>query len=61
MKRRENHTFIAVLAFVSCVGAIFEIRAGLETPTLFARESGEIVLVFAGNHNQVWTWLKENV
>ena len=41
--------------------SIFEIRAGLETRILFARESGDIVLVFAGNHNQVRTWLKENV
>jgi hypothetical protein len=41
--------------------AIFEIRAGLETRILFARESGDIVLVFAGNHNQVRAWLKENV
>ena len=40
--------------------AIFEIRAGLQTRVLFARESGDIVLVFAGNHNQVRAWLKEN-
>lgn len=41
--------------------AIFEIRVGLDTRILFARESGDIVLVFAGSHNQVRAWLKENV
>ena len=41
--------------------AMFEIRAGLQTRVLFARESGDLVLVFAGNHNQVHAWLKENV
>jgi len=41
--------------------SIFEIRAGLETRILFARESGDIVLVFAGNPKQVRTWVKENV
>ncbi len=40
--------------------AIFEIRAGLQVRILFARESGDIVLVLAGNHNEVRTWLKEN-
>ncbi len=41
--------------------AIFEIRAGLQIRILFARESGDIVLMFAGDHNQVRAWLKENV
>jgi hypothetical protein len=41
--------------------AIFEIRAGLETRVLLARQSGDIVLVFAGNLDQVRAWLKENL
>ena len=41
--------------------AIFEMRAGLQIRILFARESGDIVLVFAGDHGQVRAWLKENV
>ena len=41
--------------------SIFEIRAGLKTRVLFARESGDIVLLFAGNHDQVRAWLKENL
>jgi len=41
--------------------SIFEIRAGLETRVLFARESGDIVLLFAGNYDQVRAWLKENL
>ena len=41
--------------------AMFEVRAGLQTRVLFARESGDLVLVFAGSHSQVRTWLKENV
>jgi hypothetical protein len=40
--------------------AIFEFRAGLKTRVLFARDSGDIVLVFAGDHDQVRAWLKEN-
>ena len=39
----------------------FEIRAGLQTRVLFARESGDIVLVFAGDHDEVRAWLKENL
>ena len=41
--------------------AIFEVRAGLQIRVLFARDAGDIVLVFAGNHNQVRAWVKENV
>ena len=40
--------------------SIFEIRAGLRIRVVFAREAGDIVLAFAGNHNQVRAWLKEN-
>jgi len=40
--------------------AIFEIRSGLQIRVLFALESGDIVLVFAGDHNQVRAWLKQN-
>jgi len=41
--------------------AIFEVRAGLHTRILFVQESGDIVLAFAGDHNQVRAWLKENL
>ena len=41
--------------------AIFEFRTGLEIRALFARESGDIVLVFVGSHDQVRSWLKENL
>lgn len=40
--------------------ALFEIRAGLRIRILFARESGDIVLIFVGNHDEVGAWLKEN-
>jgi mRNA-degrading endonuclease RelE of RelBE toxin-antitoxin system len=40
--------------------AIFEIRAGLDIRILFARESGDIVLVLAGDHNDVRAWVKAN-
>ena len=40
--------------------AIFEIRPGLQKRVLFARDSGDLVLVFAGDHNQVRAWLKES-
>jgi len=40
--------------------AIFEMRVGLQTRVLFARESGDLVLVFVGDHAQVRAWLKEN-
>jgi hypothetical protein len=40
--------------------SIFELRVGLETRVLFARESRDIVLVFAGNHNEIRAWLKQN-
>ena len=41
--------------------AIFEVRAGLQIRVLFALESGDIVLLFAGDHDEVRAWLKENV
>ena len=39
----------------------FELRVGLRIRVLFARESGDLVLVFAGDHNEVRAWLKENL
>jgi hypothetical protein len=41
--------------------AIFELRAGLQVRILFAREGGDLVLMFAGNHDEVRAWLKENI
>jgi mRNA-degrading endonuclease RelE of RelBE toxin-antitoxin system len=40
--------------------AIFEIRADLKIRLLFARESGDIVLVFAGDHDEVRACVKSN-
>jgi mRNA-degrading endonuclease RelE of RelBE toxin-antitoxin system len=40
--------------------AIFEIRAGLDIRILFTRESRDIVLVLAGDHDEVRAWLKDN-
>jgi hypothetical protein len=41
--------------------AIFEIRVGLQLRVLFAYESGDAVLILAGNHDEVRAWLKENI
>ena len=39
---------------------IFELRSGLKVRVLFTPYSGGFVLLFAGNHDQVLAWLKEN-
>ncbi len=39
---------------------LFELRAGLQIRILFAMESGDVVLTFAGSHDEVRAWIKEN-
>ena len=41
--------------------AIFELRASIEIRVLFGIESGDVVLIFAGNHDEVRVWLKRHV
>lgn len=38
--------------------SIFEIRAGLDTRVIFLLESGDVVLLFADNHDEVRRFLK---
>ena len=39
---------------------ILELRSGLKVRVLFVRDSRDFVLLFAGDHDQVARWLKEN-
>jgi hypothetical protein len=41
-------------------GIFFELRIGLKLRVVFTRESGDIILLTAGNHDHVRAWIKEN-
>ena len=45
---------------VRTIGRFFECRAGLQKRILFVVRDGDIVLVIAGNHDEIRAYIKNN-